>query len=102
MDLNYIKGKFSPIIKVISIFLISSAIGLELWNLYAITHNIQVPSSLTPIFWFERFAVSCHLVEAIIAGFYAPSRKQLPIKYATYTFFVGTVGLLELFDRSKE
>ncbi|BAY93395.1 hypothetical protein IQ278_12300 [Tolypothrix sp. LEGE 11397] len=102
MNFKYIQEKFAPMIKVISTVLISSAIGLELWNIYAITHNIQVPSSLTPIFWFERFAVSCHLVEAMIAGFYAPSRKQLPIKYATYTFFVGTVGLLELFNQSKE
>ncbi|MBD2210048.1 hypothetical protein H6G64_12215 [Calothrix sp. FACHB-156] len=102
MNLTYAKEKISPLIKVLSIVLISSAIGLELWNIYAITHNIQVPSSLNPIFWFERFAVFCHLIEAIIAGFYAPSRKKLPIQYATYTFFVGTVGLLELFDKSKE
>jgi len=43
-----------------------------------------------------------HLVEAIIAAAYAPSRQKKPIVYATYTFFVGTVGLLELFDQEDE
>jgi len=102
MNFKYIKQKFSPVIKVISTVLIASAIGLELWNIYAITNNIEVPTSLNPIFWFERFAVASHLIEAVIAAFYAPSRKKLPIKYAIYTFFVGTVGLLELFDKSDE
>ncbi|MDZ7960358.1 MAG: hypothetical protein RMY34_21165 [Aulosira sp. DedQUE10] len=101
MNFKYIKEKILPVIKVISTVLIASAISLELWNIYAITNNIQVASNLNPIFWFERFAVSCHLIEAVIAGFYAPSRKKLPIQYATYTFFVGTVGLLELFDKSN-
>ncbi|WP_339378427.1 hypothetical protein [Calothrix sp. NIES-2100] len=99
MNFQDIKPKISPIIKVISTILITGAIGLELWNIYAIATEIQVPSSLNPIFWFERFAVSCHIIEAVIAAFYAPSRNQMPIQYAIYTFFVGTVGLLELFDR---
>jgi len=43
--------------------------------------------------------MTCHFIEAIVAAFYAPSRKKMPIRYATYTFFVGTIGLLELFDR---
>jgi hypothetical protein len=43
-----------------------------------------------------------HFVEAIIAAVYAPSRQKTPIVYATYTFFVGTVGLLELFDQQDE
>jgi hypothetical protein len=97
MNLKYIKETISPSIKVISTILISSAIIWELGNLYAITNNIQLPSSLNPIFWFERFAVSAHLIEAVIAAFYAPSKQKKPIQYATYTFFVGTVGLLELF-----
>ncbi|MCS6283625.1 MAG: hypothetical protein HUM72_24125, partial [Dolichospermum sp.] len=33
-----------------------------------------------------------------IAAYYAPTRNQTAIKYATYTFFVGTVGLLELWE----
>ncbi len=102
MNFKNIKQKVSPIIKIISTVLIASAIGLELWNIYAVTNNIQIPSSLNPIFWIERFAVSCHLVEAVIAAFYAPSKNKMPIQYATYTFFVGTVGLLELFDKEDK
>jgi hypothetical protein len=101
MNFKDIKQKVSPIIKVISTVLIASAICLELWNIYAVTNNIQVPSSLNPIFWIERFAVSCHFFEAVIAAFYAPSKNKMPIQYATYTFFVGTVGLLELFDKEN-
>lgn len=82
--------------------LITSAIGLESWNIYAVINNINVPSSLNPIFWIERFAMMSHFIESIIAAFYAPSRQKMPVKYATYTFFVGTIGLLELFERQDE
>jgi hypothetical protein len=89
-------------IKVISISLISGAIGLELSNIYASFWDLSVPTILEPVFWLERFAVTMHLVEAIIAAAYAPSRQKKPIVYGTYTFFVGTVGLLELFDQEDE
>lgn len=46
--------------------------------------------------------MTSHFIESIIAAFYAPSRKKMPIKYATYTFFVGTIGLLELFDQQDD
>ncbi|WP_363318189.1 hypothetical protein [Nostoc sp. NMS4] len=82
--------------------LITSAIGLESWNIYAVITNINVPSSLNLFFWIERFAMMSHFVEAIIAAFYATSRQKMPIQYATYTFFVGTIGLLELFDRQDD
>jgi hypothetical protein len=92
------KRRFFKIIKIISVVLITSAIGLELWNAYALLTNSKIPSSLNPIFGIERFAIAIHLVEGVIAAYKAPSRKKTPIKYGTYTFFVGTVGLLELFD----
>jgi hypothetical protein len=99
MILKDTKRRFFSLIKVISVVLITSAIGLELWNAYALLTNSKLPSSLNPIFWVERFAVAIHFVEGVIAASYAPSRKKMPIKYGTYTFFVGTVGLLELFDK---
>lgn len=92
------KRSIFTIIKFISIILISSAIGLELWNIYALLTHSQMPSGLNPIFWIERIAVTVHLVEAGTAAFYAPSKQKIPLKYGTYTFFVGTIGLLELFD----
>ena len=39
-----------------------------------------------------------HFLEGIVAFVYAPSRKQSAIASALYTFFVGTVGLVELFE----
>ena len=98
MNLNLTKTNNLTVIKVISVFLITSALGLEAWNIYAFLNHNERPSSLNPIFWIERFALAIHFVAGVIAASYAPSRKKMPIKYGTYTFFVGTVGLLELFD----
>lgn len=100
MDLKNIQKRLYALIKVISVILITSAIGLEIWNTYAVLTNSNIPSLLNPIFWIERFAIVSHLVEGVIAAAYAPSRKKAPIKYGAYTFFVGTVGLLELFDQT--
>jgi hypothetical protein len=101
MNLKFIKKDIFGFIKIISIVLITSAIGLESWNIYAVITNSNLPSSLNPIFWIERFAMTSHFIESIIAAFYAPSRQKIPIKYATYTFFVGTIGLLELFAQEN-
>lgn len=102
MNLRLIKKNIYTFVKIISTVLITSAIGLESWNIYAVINNINVPVSLNLVFWIERFAMISHFLESIIAAFYAPSRQKMPIKYATYTFFVGTIGLLELFDRQDE
>lgn len=99
MKLNYQNNKIFTFVKVLSTVLITSAIGLELWNLYAVLTNTKVPSSLNPIFLIERFAIAIHFIEAVVAAFYASSRKKMPLQYGTYTFFVGTIGLLELFQK---
>ncbi len=101
MNLQDTKKRIFTLIKGISIVLISSAIELELWNIYVLLNNSKVPSGLNPVFWIERFAVTAHFVEGVIAAAYAPSKKKMPIRYGTYTFFVGTVGLLELFDEDR-
>jgi len=99
MNLKDIKQKLFPIIKIISTTLITSAIGLELWNMQtSITNNHQLPSILTPALIIAHIALSAHFIEALIAAYYAPTRNQTAIKYAVYTFFVGTVGLLELWE----
>lgn len=102
MNFKYIKTKIYLIIKVISFVLISSVISLELANIYLISNKIHLPSALNPIFWIGRFAVIAHLIEATIAGFYATSKQKMVVQYAIYTFFVGTVGLLELFEREED
>lgn len=88
-------------IKFISTILITCAIGLEIWNIYAIYTQVQIPNFLHPAFWIERVVVISHFIEAIIATYFAHSRNKTPIKYGIYTFFVGTVGLLELFDKTN-
>ncbi|MBD1860953.1 MULTISPECIES: hypothetical protein [Trichocoleus] len=99
MNFNDAKKTLSAWIKVISIVLITGAIALESWNFYAGLANIPVPSSLNIVFAIERFAVAVHLVEGIVAAVFASSRQQRPLQYGVYTFFVGTVGLLELFTK---
>jgi hypothetical protein len=98
MNFKDINQKLFPIIKVISIALIISAIGLELWNIQILITKHQLPSLLNPVLILAHFALSAHFIEGIIAAFYAPSQNHQPIKYAIYTFFVGTVGLLELWE----
>lgn len=49
-----------------------------------------------------RFALISHLIEAIIiAGFSAKSQGDFPPRSAVYIFFVGTVGLLSVRDRTN-
>ena len=98
MQFKQIPPKFLMPIKVTSTILMASAIGLESWHIYTILHHSTIPHSLNLVFLVERFAVTAHLIEAVVAALYAPSRQEIPIKWATYTFFVGTVGLLELFN----
>jgi hypothetical protein len=54
-----------------------------------------------PLLWIGRFALVAHFLEGIIAFIYAPSRNQPAIASGIYTFFVGTVGLVELFKVEK-
>jgi hypothetical protein len=84
-------------IKRVSIVLITGAILLELWHLYAGFTLRPIPSSLSPLLWIGRFALIAHLIEGIIAAVYAPGRQRSSLLYGTYTFFVGTIGLVELF-----
>jgi hypothetical protein len=95
------KLKLFTAIKCLSIFLMTGAIGLELWNLNAVITQAPVPPFLGPIFWIERFAVGVHLIEAVVAAIYAPRQQKSPLPYGIYTFFVGTIGLLELFDLAQ-
>lgn len=91
--------QFYPIIKVLSPILICSALGLEIWTLYALQTGSALPNLPTGLFWFERFALTAHAAEGVVATIFAKSREQSPISYGLYTFFVGTVGLLELFEQ---
>lgn len=90
--------KILTAIKVISTLLIAGAIGLELWNTTAELTHSQLPNLPDVLFLISRFALIAHAIEGTIAGIYAPTKKKMFLPYSIYTFFVGTVGLLELFD----
>ena len=85
-------------IKIISTILITGALGLELGNLYALRSQLTPLDLPFPLLWIGRFALVAHFLEGIVAFIYAPSRKQSAIASGIYTFFVGTVGLVELFE----
>jgi hypothetical protein len=84
-------------IKYLSTILITGAIGLELWHLYTVFSDRSFSAWLHPMLWLGRFALVAHLIEGVIAAIYAPRKQKSPLSYGTYTFFVGTIGLSELF-----
>ena len=90
--------KLVALVKIVSTVLITSAIGLELWNIYALLNHVVLPNSLNLVFGFGRFAMAIHVIEGGIVAAYAPSRQKPPIQAGVYTFFVGTVGLVEMFE----
>ena len=92
----------SQLIKIISIISITGALGLEIWNIYLHFNNEMLPKKLNLIFWLGTVALIAHGVEGLIAAFYADSRSQNPFTYGIYTFFVGYIGLQELFARSPK
>ena len=78
--------------------LIVGVLGLELRNLYAVQSQMTPFELPFPLLWIGRFALVAHFLEGMIAFIYAPSRNQPAIASGIYTFFVGTVGLVELFE----
>ena len=89
-------------IKVLSTSIIIGAIALEIWNIYTNYAHVEIPNKIGSFFWFERLVVTAHLMEALVAAYFASKKDRSSVKYATYTFFVGTVGLLELFSSELE
>lgn len=94
--------KLYPFIKVISPILICSALGLEIWTLYTLRTGSPLPNLPAGLFWFGRFVLTAHFLEGVVASIFASSREKSPISYSIYTFLVGTVGLLELFEQPNE
>ncbi len=84
------------LIKIVSTGLISGAIILELVNIYGNFNDFHLLHNFNWIYWIGRIALISHGIEGIIAAYYARLQQKNPLKYSIYTFFVGTVGLLEL------
>lgn len=98
MNLPAIQQTLFPLIKVLSIGLMSGAIGLEAWHLSRAMPT-ELWRHLTVIVWVGRFAIGAHLLEAVIAAIYARRNAKPALSYGFYTFWVGTVGLIELWQQ---
>lgn len=84
-------------IKGLSILLITAALGLELGKGLLLVW--QASPLVLPVWLvgFERFALIAHGIEGALSGYIAWRQQsgKPPLQAALYTFFVGTVGLLE-------
>ena len=89
---------FNPV-KVFSRVLVLGALGLELWNILA---GGSLFSDWKLVFYLGRLVLVSHGLEAIIAVVYAGSKGRSPVVTGIYTFFVGTVGLVELFQQGEK
>lgn len=96
------KQQIFTAIKPIAIAVIASALGLELWQRYAELTQTQIPNFPVPLIWLARFALISHAIEGAIAAVYAPLKQKKPLPYGLYTFFVGTIALIELFAPEQE
>ena len=95
-----LQQKLIKSIKIISSILITSALGLDIWYLYSRIIEQMIPSILYPVLWVANIALIIHLIAGIIAAFKANTFEKNFFTYGIYTFFVGFVGLWELYKIS--
>lgn len=96
---------FFPV-KIVAAIFTTLGLFLELWNIYHIVYHTQIYPTVTKLIWLAHFVITAHFLEAVIAAFLisskTPSEDRKPFRYGIYTFFVGTVGLLELNNNDSE
>jgi hypothetical protein len=85
------------IIKLLSTLITTGAIGLQAFNIFELLTKQEIPTTLNLLIHLAYIPIIAHLIEALIAAYYAPLKNHNRLKYSLYTFFTGTVGLLELF-----
>jgi hypothetical protein len=91
------------LIKIGSSILIALALGLEIANLYQKIIGNGPIQHLDLVFALERLALFAHGLEGLFAAFYLASReKAKALSYGAYTFFVGTIALIELFNPKEQ
>lgn len=86
----------NQIIKISSIVVIITALGLEIANFLPLAPEITTLSWFKIGIWLAAIPLVSHLVEAIIGVIYAYRQGLNPLKTAIYIFFTGTVGLVEI------
>lgn len=72
------------------------AIGVEINNFYPLIPEITTLGFFRVITWLAAIALISHLIEGIIAAIVAYRKGLNPLKTGIYTFFTGTVGLVEV------
>jgi hypothetical protein len=96
MQIKSLNKNLVILIKIFSTLLIFAALGLEIFNIYMLWRSQILPHHLKILIWVASFAIFSHLIEGILAGYYAYKQGKNAIKYGFYTFFTGTISLLEL------
>ncbi len=102
MNLKSLNPNLVQGIKIVSTILIFNAMGLELWNLYAVFSHQVIPSFIQILVVIAHLALLSHFIEGLIAGFHVFPKGGNYIKDGIYTFFTGTVGLLELWESESK
>lgn len=95
------KQKLFLLIKIASTILITSALGLKIWQIYQLSNSNTLPLRLNPFLWLGSIALIAHGIEGAIAAVQANNCHKNSLNYGIYTFFVGFVGLLELQEISS-
>ena len=90
------------LIKCLSIVLMAGAITLELWHFQGVVAGSQQSVIPPVVSEMARFGLAVHGLEGILAAVYAKRQQRSPFFYAIYTFFVGTVGFIELCRRNRD
>lgn len=86
------------LIKIASIVVTSSAVLLDCWKFYLHQHQGFLPPPLEYLFWAGNVVIIAHAIEGIVAALIVENKN--PLFYGIYTFFVGTIGLQELFNNN--
>jgi len=92
----------TPIIKVAATTIITGAIFLELFNLGLHVFCNMTLQGWDLVFLFGRIALIAHALEAGVASVLAPSINKSAWKFGIYTFFVGTVGIMEILQAKQQ
>jgi succinate dehydrogenase/fumarate reductase cytochrome b subunit len=77
------------------------AIALEFLVIYSRFNHEKIPPVFTSFMFIASVALIIHIIEGIIAAFFTKRKGYDRIKYGIYIFFVGTVGLYELFKQNN-
>ncbi len=86
-------------IKILSTVLIIGFLGIAGWNFYARANNAAIIDLPQWGLWWGYFAIFAHFLEAIAAAIYAYFQQKNALLTGIYVFFVGTVGLGEVFEK---